>query len=69
MKQKLKGFKSYREGKVVADETLCCRTAKPSIFGGDLSQRMANFYGKRSHAGEETTPSPLLMITNASRFM
>lgn len=41
-----KGFKSYKEGKCVAEEVLPSRLAKPTIFGGDLMQRMMGNYGK-----------------------
>lgn len=41
-----KGFKSYKEGKCVAEEVLPNRMAKATITGGDLMRRMAGYYGK-----------------------
>ncbi len=64
---KLKGVKSYREGKCVAEEVLPNRFAKATITGGDLYQRMGNFYGKKVEQGAQSSPSPLIMITNSTR--
>jgi hypothetical protein len=64
---KLKGVKSYREGKCVAEEVLPNRFAKATITGGDLYQRMGNFYGKKVEQGAQSGPSPLIMITNSTR--
>lgn len=64
---KLKGVKSYREGKCVAEEILPSRFAKATITGGELYQRMGNFYGKKVEQGAQPGPSPLIMITNSTR--
>ena len=59
-----KGFKSYKEGKCVAEEVLPSRMAKATITGGDLMQRMMGNYGKNQ---PKTPENPMMAMMR--RFM
>lgn len=59
-----KGFKSYKEGKCVAEETLPSRMAKATIVGGDLTQRLMGNYGKNQ---PKTPQNPMMALFR--RFM
>ena len=50
---KPKGCKSYRDGKLVAEETLPSRLSKATITGGDLMQRMSSNYSKKATKASE----------------
>lgn len=56
---KPKGFKSYRDGKVVAEEKLPGMGAKATITGGDLMQRMMGNYGKNQ---PKTPDNPMMAM-------
>lgn len=62
-----KSFKSYKEGKCVAEEMLPNRMAKATITKGDLYRRMGNYYGKEATPGAQTGPSPLIAMTTMLR--
>lgn len=62
-----KGYKSYKEGKCVAEEVLPSRMAKATITGGDLYRRMGNYYGKETTPGAQTGPSALITFTTVGR--
>ena len=56
---KPKGFTSYREGIVDADEKLPGLGARANITGGDLMQRMMNNYGKNQ---PKTPDNPMMAM-------
>ena len=57
-----KGYKSYKEGKCVAEEVLPNRMAKATITGGDLYRRMAGYYGKKDNAPRSAMPMMPMML-------
>lgn len=64
---KVPGAKSYKEGKCIAEEMLPNRMAKATITGGDLYQRMGNYYKKTPNDGAQTGASPLITFTTVGR--
>ena len=50
---KPKGFKTFKDGKQVAEEVLPNRFAKATITGGDQYQRMQNNYGKKNDSASQ----------------
>lgn len=64
---KVSGAKTYKKGKLVAEEVLPNRMAKATITGGDLYRRMGNYYGKEATSGAQTGPSPLITFTMVGR--
>ncbi len=53
--------------KSLAKEDLPSRYSKATITGGDLYQRMGNYYGKSVTPGAQPGPSPLIAFTTIGR--
>lgn len=56
----------------VANKTTGCDVlpfgTKSTITGGDLGQRSANWYGKKSEAGDALTPDINIILTRINPF-
>lgn len=55
------------KNKTIKTEMLPSRMSPPTITGGDVYQRMGNFYKKEANPGAQRQPSPIAVFTAIGR--